>query len=93
MMNLQRGLLRQVVKSIQGGKRTKFELKHAPDGVHFGDFVGIGEDDVVVGGSRKSRMMKGVSLWCFGRWAWGVWAAVFVMMVAIFWRVCIFLLG
>ena len=66
MMAAQREVLRQAAKRFQGGKRTKYELKHVPDDRHF-QHMGIGQDDKEEEEEEK-RKKSG-----HGRWWWHEW--------------------
>ena len=69
MMAAQRKVLRQAAKRFQGGKRTKYELKHVPDDRHFQD-MGIGQDDKEKEEEKEEEKKNNSG---HGRWWWHEW--------------------
>jgi hypothetical protein len=93
MMRTQRMVLRSAAKKFQGGKRTKYFLKHIPDDKHFDD---IGIDDS--GSSINSGDgMRGLSSNIFHILCCGnskiMKMTKFVLLVALFWKVWIYMLS
>jgi len=105
MMMTQRIVLRSAAKKFQGGKRTKYFLKHVPDDLHFDD-IGIGIDARGGGGGGGgsggsdqdvSGVVSGLSsnvfhIMCCGKIRM-IKIVILVALVAFFWQVWIFLLS
>lgn len=88
MMETQRMVLRRAAKTFQGGKRTKYFLKHPPDDRHFED---LGVDDGTAGGAggppnQKGRGITGNALFLMCGKGKGMHVAMFVLLVGLLWK-------